>query len=169
MGYTCPDCPRWDEPIRRPAREITAGTIEQALRTMATRGGQRKRALSHRSLGYALGSLRQAFAYAERERWLTSNPATVARVPSTQRRTSTEERVKRWAPAQLGQFRGQLEHYADGRPSIALGLQAAGVPDYEAAALLGHDVATFRRFYLVTDDDGAAGAARSARGLLAVM
>lgn len=284
-----------------PAREATAGTIEKALRTMATSGGQRKRALSHRSLGYALGSLRQAFAYAERECWLTSNPATAARVPSTQRRATTEERVKRWTPAQLGTFRDQLDHYADGRPfacepwlqvgmlltlsglrrsevlgldwsavdmvsgavevkasrvktgrksetvlglpktdnsyrtvlageihdgftqalkvlwmhqgrpeagliivdplgplhpdrfsrafnrvcdeagvprltrvhnvrhSIALGLQSAGVPDHEAAALLGHDVHTYRRFYLVTDDDGAAGAARSARGLFAAI
>lgn len=51
------------------------------------------------------------------------------------------------------------------RHSLALALQANGVPDHQAAALLGHDVSVFRRFYLVTDDDGAASAARSARAL----
>ena len=284
-----------------PARKVTAGDVEGALRAMATVGGERKRPLSHRTLGYSLGALRMAFAYAEREGWLTSNPATRARVPSTQRRAPVDERVKRWPPAQLGRFRDALDTYGDGerfaddpwlqvgmlltlsglrrsevlgldwsavdmktgavqvkasrvktgrgsetvlgepktdnshrtvlageihpgftralrvlwlhqgrpsaglvivdplgplhpdrfsralvrvcdeagvprltrvhnvRHSLALGLQAAGVPDHQAAALLGHDVATFRRFYLVTDNDGAASAARSASGLFAVV
>lgn len=54
------------------------------------------------------------------------------------------------------------------RHSLATALQAAGVPDHEGAALLGHDVATFRRFYLATDDDGAAAAAAVAGRLFAV-
>lgn len=46
------------------------------------------------------------------------------------------------------------------RHSLATALQAAGVPDHQAAALLGHDVQTYGRFYCVTDDDGAAAAAK---------
>lgn len=53
------------------------------------------------------------------------------------------------------------------RHTIATALKAAGVPDHEAAALLGHDVATFQRFYLVTDRDGAAAAAAAAGKLFA--
>ena len=38
------------------------------------------------------------------------------------------------------------------------GAKEGGVPDHEAAAMLGHDTATYARFYLVTDDAGAAAA-----------
>jgi len=54
------------------------------------------------------------------------------------------------------------------RHSLATALQEAGVPDHQAAALLGHDVATYRRFYLVTDDEGASAAAEVAGRLFAV-
>ena len=54
------------------------------------------------------------------------------------------------------------------RHTIATALQAASLPDHEAAALLGHDVNTYRRFYLVTDNDGAAAAAAVAGRLFAV-
>ena len=47
------------------------------------------------------------------------------------------------------------------RHSIATALREAGTPENHAANLLGHDVATYRRFYLVTDD-GAASAAEVA-------
>ena len=53
------------------------------------------------------------------------------------------------------------------RHSLATMLQAAGVPDHEAAALFGHDVATYRRFYLVTNDVGAQSAALIAGRLFA--
>lgn len=54
------------------------------------------------------------------------------------------------------------------RHTLATALKAAGVPDHEAAALLGHDVDTYRRFYLVTDDEGAAAAAEVAGQMFAV-
>lgn len=53
------------------------------------------------------------------------------------------------------------------RHTIATALQAAGVPDHAAAAMLGHDVDTYRRFYLVTDEDAAAVAASVAGRLFA--
>jgi hypothetical protein len=46
--------------------------------------------------------------------------------------------------------------------TLATTLQEAGVPDNQGAALLGHDVATYRRFYILTDNDAAAGAAQAA-------
>lgn len=54
------------------------------------------------------------------------------------------------------------------RHTVATALSAAGHPDHEAAALLGHDVETYRRFYLVADDAGAAAAASVAGRLFAV-
>lgn len=54
------------------------------------------------------------------------------------------------------------------RHTLATALQEAGVPDHQAAALLGHDVQTYRRFYLVTDDEGAAEAATVAGRLFAI-
>ena len=54
------------------------------------------------------------------------------------------------------------------RHTLATALDEAGVPEHHAAALLGHDVATYRRFYLVTDDQGAASAAEAAGRLFAV-
>ncbi len=54
------------------------------------------------------------------------------------------------------------------RHTLATALHEAGVPDHQAAALLGHDVQTYRRFYLMTDDDGAAEAATVAGHLFAV-
>lgn len=45
------------------------------------------------------------------------------------------------------------------RHSIATALMDAGVPEHQAAALLGHDAETFRRHYVQTDDDAAAAGA----------
>jgi integrase len=55
------------------------------------------------------------------------------------------------------------------RHSLATALEAAGVPAHEAAALLGHDVDTYRRFYLVTDNNGAAAAAKAAGRIFSVV
>lgn len=50
------------------------------------------------------------------------------------------------------------------RHSIAVALKEGGVSENKAASLLGHDLDTYRRFYLVTDDNAAAeGAAEAGR------
>jgi integrase len=54
------------------------------------------------------------------------------------------------------------------RHSIATALKEAGVPENQAAALLGHDVDTYRRFYLVTDDEAAADGAEAAGKAFAI-
>lgn len=288
----------------RPARAVTPGEVEAALRTLASEGGVRRRALSHRSIAYGLTALRQAFGYAVREGWMLTNPAAAARAP----RASTGQGARpgegpqqRWTTAELARVRAEVDTYGEGeaftrepwlrtgfrltlcglrrsevlgldwsgvdldagsvrvvasrvktgrsnatslggaktsnsvrtvqaetihpgtlgalralwlvqgRPSsglvicdaagepvhpdlysrrfravseaaevpvlrsvhnvrhtLATALQAAGLPDHQSAALLGHDVATFRRFYLVTDDDGAAAAATLAGQVFAV-
>lgn len=285
------------------ARDVTPGQVEAMLRALATVGGKWGRPLSHRSIVYSLGSLRQAFTYGIREGWLTSNPATFVRPPRAQHRTSgtSDAPRQRWAPADLVRFRDEVDAYgegkrfaaepwlraamrltlcgmrrsevlgldwqhvalavgsvevaasrvktgrgsatslgevkserslrtiqaevihpgttaalrslwlAQGRPAsglvirdavgepvapdlysarfralcasadvpvlrsihnvrhtLATSLKTAGVPDHRAAALLGHDVQTFQRFYLVTDDEGAAEAAEVAGRLFAV-
>lgn len=49
---------------------------EAALRALTHDAGARfGRGLSHRSITYALGALRQAFAYARRQKWLSENVA----------------------------------------------------------------------------------------------
>lgn len=286
-----------------PVRDVTPDGIEAALRTLATVGGKWGRPLSHRSLTYALGALRQVFAYGRRCGWVKVNPATEARAPGKAATVASPgagagagAAVKRWTPAQLVAFRQHVDALpldaepwlrvgmrltlcglrrsevlgldwervtasgavtvaasrtkdgrgsstsingtktdnsrrtvqadtihpgtakalralwlAQGRPAVGLvirdnlgqpvrpdafsrrfralcgaagvpylarihntrhtlatALQDAGVPDHQAAALLGHDVATYRRFYLVTDDDGAAEAAQVAGRLFAV-
>lgn len=277
------------------AREVTPDDVEAALRKLATEGGKWGRPLSSRSLGYALGAVRQAYAFARRSGWVRQNPAAEAKAPRVTRLTG--EAGKRWTPAELVRFRehldavpldaepwlragyrltlcglrrsevlgldwsavdtknGQVSVRASrtkdgvgsssslnapkvansyrsvaaevvhpgtaaalrelwlqqGRPTgglvikdaagvpvqpdafsrrfkalckaagvaypgsihqlrhtLATALQEAGVPDVQGAALLGHDVATFRKFYLVTDDDGAAAAAAVAGRLFAV-
>jgi len=285
----------------RRAREVTPDDVEAALLTLASVGGKRGRKLSHRSLVYALGALRQVFAYGLRSKWLKSSPAAEAKAPGQSHANSTAANVKalkRWTPAQLMAFRAYVDTLplaaepwlrvgmrltlcglrrsevlgldwsnvdmktgavrivasrtkdgrsntstinepktensrrtvqaetihpgtaaalrtlwlAQGRPeaglvirdaaedpvqpdaysrrfvtlceaagvpaltrihntrhSLASALKEAGVPDNQAAALLGHDVATYTRFYLVVDDDGAAVAAQVAGRLFAVV
>lgn len=280
------------------AREVTPGDVESMLRTLAKVGGKWGRPLSHRSIVYALGSLRQAFNHGIREGWLTSNPAALVKPPRASHGTARANREAvslRWSRSQVSTFREHVDTYADGerfaaepwlraamrltlcgmrrsevlgldwervaldvgsvevvasrvktgrgtatalgevksanslrtiqtevihpgtvgalrslwlaqgrpssglvirdavgepvapdlysarfralceaagvpvlrsihniRHSIATALREAGTPENHAAALLGHDVATYRRFYLVTDDDGAASAAEVA-------
>lgn len=68
-----------DAPLRHVgdqlAREITPDDVETLLQTLATVGGKWGRGLSHRSVVYALATLRQVFAYGVRQGWLKSNPA----------------------------------------------------------------------------------------------
>lgn len=282
----------------RPARDLTPGQIEAVLRKLATTGGLRGRPLSHRSLVYGLGALRQVYAHAMRERWVKANPADAARAPRASHDDDKAPQVLRWSPDDVRTFRAHVDaqqtpsdpwirvavrlvlcglrrsevmgldwSHVDlqagtvrvaasrvktgsgsetatgqvkvanslrvvqveaihpgtaqamrelwlqqGRPAsglvivdntgqgvnpdvlsrrfkalcsaagvpvlrsvhnvrhtLATALQAAGVPDHKVAALLGHDVATYRRFYLATDDAGAASAAAVAGKLFAVL
>lgn len=285
----------------RQAATVTHDDVQALMWTLAREGGKWKRGLSHRSIVYALGTLRQVFAYGVRQRWITANPAADVKPPRAEHRPTTEARPLRWSPIELAKVRAEADAHgtgeafavepwlrvavrltlcglrrsevlgmdwssvdmstgvvrveqgrvktgrgtattvggvkaanslrtvdaetihpgtraalrdlwlaqgkptdglvivdAIGRPvdpsaysrrfvalcesagvaplarmhnvrhSLATALDAAGVPEHQAAALLGHDVQTYRRFYLVTDNDGAAAAAKAAGQLFAV-
>lgn len=93
------------------ARDLTPSQIERALRTLATDGGVKGKPLSHRSRTYALGALRQAFKFAQREGWVTENPAALAKVQGKPQRT---RKATRWTVAELRQFRAYVdEAYSD--------------------------------------------------------
>src|SRR5665647_803067 len=100
----------------RTAREVTPDDVETVLRTLATEGGMWGRGLSHRTVTYALGSLRQAFNYAVRQHWLTSNPAAMAAPPRkpTDGNDGGSRRARRWTTGQLALFRDHVDTYADG-------------------------------------------------------
>lgn len=104
----------------RVAREATADDIEGALRALATDGGRGGRALSHRTLTYALGALRQAFAYGQRQGWLTVNVAQLARAPRKHEQDGGARRAQRWAVGQLVTFRSHVDvGYSDGAAHAA--------------------------------------------------
>lgn len=282
----------------RPVREVTPDDVEAALRTLATVGGRWGRPLTHRSLTYSLGALRQVFAYGKRAGLLKSNPALEAKAPGDTHAGTKAAAPKRWTTGQLVAFRTHVDGLplesepwlkagmrltlcglrrsevlgldwsnvdlktgavtiaasrtkdgrgstsslnapkteasrrtveaeiihlgtlsalralwlAQGRPeaglvicdaagvpvqpdaysrrfvvlckaagvpvltrihntrhTLATALKEAGVPDNQAAALLGHDVQTYQRFYLVVDDEGAAAAATMAGKLFAAV
>lgn len=294
-----------DAPLRhigdRIARDLIADDVEALLRVLATKGGKWRRGLSHRSIVYSLGTLRQVFAYGVRRGWLTTNPAVGVKPPQAAHQDDDGAELRRWSPGQLVAFRTHVDGYASGsalaaepwlragmrltlcglrrsevlgldwqrvdldagtvrvgasrvkvgrgtrtvvgavksknsgrvvqveaihpgtvaalralwmaqgqpaaglvalnaagepvdpdgysrrfrelcvaagvpvlrsihniRHTIATALDEDGTPDVQAAALLGHDVATYRRFYLVTDATGAAQAAEAAGRLFAV-
>lgn len=294
-----------DAPLRhigdRQAQSITPADARALLRALATEGGKWKRGLSHRSIVYALGALRRAYAHGVENRRVSSNPFAEVRPPRERHTKADAAPVLRWSPAEVARFRQEADRYAEGdrfaaepwlragmrltltgmrrsevlgldwqrvdmqsgaidvvqgrvktgrrratalgevkaanslrivqadeihagtaaalralwlaqgrpraglviceatgepvdpdrfsarfrdlcadagvpaltrihnvRHSLATALEAAGVPAHEAAALLGHDVDTYRRFYLVTDNNGAAAAARAAGRIFAV-
>lgn len=95
-------------------REISTDDVEAVLRKLATTGGTRGRALSRRSVAYSLGTLRQVFAFAKRQKWITENPATDAKLPGTKAKKADDGRVRRWTPQQLKAFRATVDNYADG-------------------------------------------------------
>lgn len=286
----------------RQAQSVTPADARTLLRTLATQGGKWRRGLSHRSIVYALGSLRRVFAYGLENRHVGSNPFADVKPPRERHTRADTPTVLRWSPAEVARFRAAADNYADGeafaaepwlrvgmrltltgmrrsevlgldwsrvdvttgaveiaqgrvktgrgratalgevkaanslrtvqadeihpgtaaairalwlaqgrpasglmiceaggepvdpdhysarfralcadvglpalsrihnvRHSLATALETAGVPAHEAAALLGHDVDTYRRFYLVTDDNGALAAAKAAGLIFAVV
>lgn len=98
----------------RPAQSITAGDVRALLRVLATDGGKWRRGLSHRSIVYALGTLRQVFAYGVESGVVSRNPAVGVKPPKA--RTGDRRTIVVWTPAQLAAFR---EH-VDGLPSEVL-------------------------------------------------
>ena len=99
----------------RPAREVTADDVEGALLKLAKEGGKWGRPLSHRSLVYALGALRQVYGYALRSGWVKSNPAALVKAPGKNQDKADDADPRRWTTAQLLKFRT----YVDSLPLTA--------------------------------------------------
>lgn len=105
-----------DAPLRHMgetlAREVTEDDVETLLHTLASVGGKWGRPLSHRSIVYALATLRQVFAYAVRRGWIKRNPAATVRPPK--RKVGDRKAVRVWTTTELARFRQHVDAYADG-------------------------------------------------------
>lgn len=93
------------------ARDVTPDDVETALRGLAHDGGRGGRGMAHRSIIYALGSLRQAFNYGMRQKWLSTNVASIARAPRKHGADGGSRRAKRWTTSQLTAFRAHVDTY----------------------------------------------------------
>lgn len=105
----------------RVARELTTDDVESVLRLLASQGGAWGRGLSHRSILYALGALRQAFSYGVRQGWLHQNVATLAKAPrrNSEGTDGGSRRARRWTRDQMIAFRAHVDNYTDGARFVA--------------------------------------------------
>ncbi|WOP17409.1 tyrosine-type recombinase/integrase [Raineyella sp. LH-20] len=113
----------------RRASDVTTDDVEGLLVALATKGGKAKRPLSHRSLTYALVTLRQVFAYGVKIHATKANPAADARVPKARKaRTAkaggtttaaTQADKPTWTGAQLVAFRDFVDEHQAGKVAEA--------------------------------------------------
>ncbi|MCW2857877.1 MAG: hypothetical protein JWR52_3492 [Marmoricola sp.] len=100
-----------DAPLRhigdQSAQAITTTDIRNLLRSLATVGGRWNRGLSHRSIVYALGTLRQVFNFGVERGVLAKNPAATVRPPK--RQPGDKKPIVVWSVQELTAFRA----YAD--------------------------------------------------------
>lgn len=98
--------------------DVTKGDIERLLATLANEGGKAKRPLSHRSIVYSLGTLRQVFAYGVDEGWIKANPAATAKVPKARGRAAGKTPKVTWTGAQLVAFREYVDGHQVGETAV---------------------------------------------------
>lgn len=96
----------------KPIQDITVADVRTLLTTLSTTGGVRGRALSHRSLVYALRTLRQVLAHAVGARYIDENPAQQVKPPN--KKASDRGRVSVWTPAELAKFRDHVDAQCTG-------------------------------------------------------
>jgi len=120
------------KPIRarigaRKVQSIRLPDVEAVMVALATEGGQRSRPLSHRSLAYTLGTLRQVFAYAVRAGLVATNPTQAVKVPKAAHDDGRALLV--WDPAQLLAFRAvaDADEWAGGWRLALSGLRRSEV------------------------------------------
>lgn len=94
-----------------PAQDLSVTDVRALLRTLATTGGKWKRGLSHRSIVYALGTLRQVLAHGVETGVLSRNVAATVKPPKA--KAGDKREVVMWSPVELARFR---EH-VDGLPA----------------------------------------------------
>jgi integrase len=106
-GYLSAITPILDRVGERPAQSITRPEIERLVERLETEGGRRSNALSHRTIVYALGTLRQVLAFGVSIGVLASNPA--RDVKARRKRKGDRRDVDVWEQADLIQFREQVD------------------------------------------------------------
>lgn len=94
-----------------PAQDLTVTDVRGLLRTLASTGGKWKRGLSHRSIVYALGALRQVLNHGVETGVLSRNVAATVKPPKA--KAGDKRAAVVWSPSELAQFR---EH-VDGLPA----------------------------------------------------
>lgn len=91
----------------RPIQSISRADIRGLIRTLATDGGCRERGFSHRTIVYALGTLRQVFAYALEAGLIAKNPTTGVKPPK--RKAGDKKPIHIWTRADLARFRAHID------------------------------------------------------------
>jgi hypothetical protein len=115
-----------------------------------------ERGLSHRSVVYTLGAIRQVLAYGIAENVLATNVASSVRAPRKQHGDSKPKII--WTPEELVRFRAVAQLHGV-RHTIALIGHRAGQAPADMAALLGHTVAVHLARYVPLTERGAQTAA----------
>lgn len=105
-GYADALAPVLDRLGKRAAQSITRRDVEAVMEALETEGGRRGKPLSHRSLVYALGSLRQCLQYGVSTEVLRRNVA--ADVKPRRKRKGDSKAVEVWEPAQVLAFRAHV-------------------------------------------------------------
>jgi len=113
-GYRSALTPILDRVGERPAQSISRPEIERLMERLETEGGRRSKSLSHRSIVYALGTLRQVLAFGVSIGVLASNPARDVR--ARRKRKGDRREVAVWEPSDLLRFRNHVD--ADETPWV---------------------------------------------------
>lgn len=106
-GYRSAITPILDRIGERPAQSITRPEIERLIERLEIEGGRRSKALSHRSIVYALGTLRQVLAFGVSVGVLAINPA--RDVKPRRKRKGDRRDVAVWEQDDLLRFREQVD------------------------------------------------------------
>jgi integrase len=89
-------------------QELDRADVEKVIKTLE------KRNLSHRSVGYTLGTIKQVLAYGISSGLLSINVAASVKLPRKQRskaKVDTKAKDEAWSPAELDQFRAVTDQH----------------------------------------------------------
>lgn len=95
----------------QPVQALTSADVRALLRVLATDGGKWRRGLSHRSIVYALGTLRQVLDYGVESGVLAKNAAAGVRPPKAKAGDRRAQVV--WSPRELATFREHVDGLPD--------------------------------------------------------
>lgn len=93
-----------------PVQTLTTTDVRNLLRTLAVEGGKWGRGLSHRSIVYALGTLRQVLNHGVERGVLAKNPASTVKPPK--KRPGDKHPIILWSAFELARFRAHADEHA---------------------------------------------------------